>query len=181
MTWVKGIVGVVLVLIGLVWIGQGTGLLPGSFMTGQRQWAVIGLVLLIAGGAELIETGGHPLVQARVGSDPGRPTVTIYNHLDVQPADGDAWRTDPFAMTIDGDRYIGRGATDDKGPALVALLGALAAREAGVPVNIAFLWELEEEIGSRHFEDAITEHREQLATDAVVVSDTIWVTRGKPS
>jgi glucose dehydrogenase len=49
MTWVKGIVGVVLVLIGLVWIGQGTGLLPGSFMTGQRQWAVIGLVLLIVG------------------------------------------------------------------------------------------------------------------------------------
>jgi acetylornithine deacetylase/succinyl-diaminopimelate desuccinylase-like protein len=129
----------------------------------------------------LIETGGHPLLHARLTDTPGRPTVTVYNHLDVQPADGDDWRTDPFQLAIQGDRYIGRGATDDKGPAVTALLGALAAREAGSPVNIAFLWELEEEIGSHHFEDAVTQHRDQLATDAIVVSDTIWVTRGKPS
>src|SRR5258708_16125905 len=130
---------------------------------------------------KVIETGGHPLVHARLTENPSWPTVTVYNHLDVQPADGDDWRTDPFQLTIQGDRCIGRGTTDDKGPALPALLGALAARQAGVPVNIAFLWELEEEIGSHHFEDAITEHRDQLATDAVVVSDTIWVTSGKPS
>ena len=130
---------------------------------------------------KLIETAGHPMVFARLTDTPGWPTVTVYNHLDVQPADGDDWRTDPFQLTTQGDRYIGRGATDDKGPALTALLGALAAREAGVPVNIAFLWELEEEIGSHHFEAAISQHRDQLATDAVVVSDTIWVTRGKPS
>jgi acetylornithine deacetylase/succinyl-diaminopimelate desuccinylase-like protein len=131
--------------------------------------------------AELIETGGHPMVYARLTDAPGWPTVTVYNHLDVQPADGDDWRTDPFQLTIQGDRYIGRGATDDKGPALTALLGALAAREAGAEVNIAFLWELEEEIGSHHFESAISQHRDRLATDAIVVSDTIWVTRGKPS
>jgi acetylornithine deacetylase/succinyl-diaminopimelate desuccinylase-like protein len=131
--------------------------------------------------AELIETGGHPLVHARLSAEPGRPTVTVYNHLDVQPADGDDWRSDPFRLTIDGDRYLGRGATDDKGPALTALLGARAAREAGVPVNVAFLWELEEEIGSEHFSETIEHHRQRLATDAVVVSDTVWVTRGKPS
>jgi acetylornithine deacetylase/succinyl-diaminopimelate desuccinylase-like protein len=131
--------------------------------------------------AELIETGGHPLVHARLTETPGWPMVTVYNHLDVQPADGDDWRTDPFQLTVQGDRYIGRGATDDKGPALTALLGALAARAAGAPINIAFVWELEEEIGSHHFEAAISRHRDQLATDAVVVSDTIWVTRGKPS
>lgn len=131
--------------------------------------------------AELIETGGHPLVHARLCDTPDRPTVTVYNHLDVQPADGDDWRTDPFHLTTDGDRYIGRGATDDKGPALTALLGAVAARDAGVPVNIAFLWELEEEIGSHHFEDALTRHRGKLRTDSIVVSDTIWITRGKPS
>jgi len=130
---------------------------------------------------KVIETGGHPLVHARLTENPSWPTVTVYNHLDVQPADGDDWRTDPFQLTIQGDRYIGRGTTDDKGPALTALLGALAAREAGVPINVAFLWELEEEIGSHHFEVAITQQRDQLATDAVVVSDTIWVTRGKPS
>ena len=139
------------------------------------------LLQQLGGQAELIETAGHPLVHARLTDNPGWPTITVYNHLDVQPADGDDWRTDPFQLTIQGDRYIGRGTTDDKGPALTALLGAIAAREARVPVNIAFLWELEEEIGSHHFEEAISQHRNQLATDAIVVSDTIWVTRGKPS
>jgi acetylornithine deacetylase/succinyl-diaminopimelate desuccinylase-like protein len=131
---------------------------------------------------ELIETGGHPLVYARLSDEPGWPTVTVYNHLDVQPADGDDWRTNPFQLIKEGDRYVGRGATDDKGPALTALIGALAARSADLPVNIAFLWELEEEIGSRHFEDTIRSNRDRLSrTDAIVVSDTIWVTRGKPS
>lgn len=130
---------------------------------------------------ELIETGGHPLVHARFSDDPSYPTVTVYNHLDVQPADGTDWRTDPFQCTAQGDRYLGRGATDDKGPALTALLGALAAREAGVALNIAFLWELEEEIGSQHFAETLQLHANRLRTDSVVVSDTIWVTRAKPS
>ena len=131
--------------------------------------------------AELIETDGHPLIHARLSDEPRWPTITAYNHLDVQPADGDHWRTDPFQLAVDGNRYVGRGATDDKGPALAALFGARAARDANVPINIAFLWELEEEVGSHHFGDAILRHRDRLHTDAVVVSDTIWVTRGKPS
>jgi acetylornithine deacetylase/succinyl-diaminopimelate desuccinylase-like protein len=57
----------------------------------------------------------------------------------------------------------------------------MAAREFGVPINIAFLWELEEEVGSHHFEDTIIAHKDRLKTDAIVVSDTVWVTRGKPS
>ncbi|HEX8968589.1 MAG TPA: M20/M25/M40 family metallo-hydrolase, partial [Chloroflexota bacterium] len=134
-----------------------------------------------AGSAELIETGGHPLVYARLTDEPGWPTVTVYNHLDVQPADGDDWRTDPFQLSVQGDRYIGRGATDDKGPALAALLGALAAREAGVPLNVAFIWELEEEIGSPSFETAIRAHAKEFATDTVVVSDTVWVSRARPA
>ena len=143
--------------------------------------AAVGILESVGAGAELIETGGHPLVHARFSARPGAPTVTVYNHLDVQPADGDAWHTNPFHMQKQDDRYIGRGATDDKGPALTALLGALAARGAGIPVNIAFLWELEEEVGSGHFASTITEHRDQFATDCIVVSDTVWVTRGKPS
>jgi acetylornithine deacetylase/succinyl-diaminopimelate desuccinylase-like protein len=134
-----------------------------------------------AASVDVIETDGHPLVHARLTAESDWPAVTVYNHLDVQPADGDAWRTDPFHLTQQGDRYIGRGATDDKGPALTALSGALAARAAHVPVNIALLWELEEEIGSEHFEAAITQHAARLKTDAIVVSDTIWITRGKPS
>src|SRR6185437_2710302 len=132
-----------------------------------------------AASADIVETGGHPLVYARLTDAPGRPTITVYNHMDVQPADGDDWRTPPFRLTTDADRYIGRGATDDKGPALTAMLGALAAREADVPINIAFLWELEEEVGSEHFASALQRHAARFHTDAVVVSDTIWVTRGK--
>jgi len=139
------------------------------------------LTSLGAVSADLVETGGHPLVYARLTHDRARPTITVYNHMDVQPADGDDWRTPPFQLTINGDKYIGRGATDDKGPALTALIGALAAREADVPVNIAFLWELEEEVGSEHFASALEQHADRFRTDAVVVSDTIWVTRGKPS
>jgi acetylornithine deacetylase/succinyl-diaminopimelate desuccinylase-like protein len=131
--------------------------------------------------ADIVETGGHPLVHARLTNDPDRPTITMYNHLDVQPAEGDDWRTPPFQLTIDGDRYIGRGATDDKGPALTALLAAIAARETNIQVNIAFLWELEEEIGSEHFASTLEQHASDFRTDAVVVSDTVWVTRGKPS
>jgi acetylornithine deacetylase/succinyl-diaminopimelate desuccinylase-like protein len=137
--------------------------------------------LVRAGSATLLETGGHPLVRARLTNISDWPTVTLYNHLDVQPADGDDWLTDPFHLTQRDDRYIGRGATDDKGPALTGLLGALAAREMRVPVNVAFLWEFEEEAGSEHFASAVESDAESLRTDAIVVSDTIWVTRGKPS
>ena len=84
-------------------------------------------------------------------------------------------------MSIEGNCFKGRGTTDDKGPAITAFYGAIAAREAGVPVNIRFLWEMEEEIGSPSFQNAMERHRGKLATDLVVVSDTIWVTRGKPS
>ena len=140
--------------------------------------AAVAILESVGAGAELIETGRPPHGPCAIDQSARAPTVTIYNHLDVQPADGDAWRTNPFQLQKQDDRYIGRGATDDKGPAITALLGALAARDAGVPVNIAFLWELEEEVGSDHFASTITEHRDKLATDCVVVSDTIWVTRG---
>jgi acetylornithine deacetylase/succinyl-diaminopimelate desuccinylase-like protein len=130
---------------------------------------------------EILETGGHPIVIGTMGRDPELPTVTVYNHLDVQPADEPDWTTEPFRMVIEGNCYKGRGTTDDKGPAITAFYGAIAAREAGVPVNIRFIWEMEEEIGSPSFQSAMERHGGKLATDLIVVSDTIWVTRGKPS
>src|SRR5664279_1824737 len=75
----------------------------------------------------------------------------------------------------------GRGSTDDKGPAVTAFFGALAARRAGVPLNIHFLWETEEEIGSPSFEGGLNHHKGRFRTDALVVRDTVWITRGKPS
>jgi acetylornithine deacetylase/succinyl-diaminopimelate desuccinylase-like protein len=131
----------------------------------------------------IIETSGNPIVHGRFNGTAGAPTVTVYNHLDVQPAsrDTEPWDTDPFTFTKEGDRYLGRGTTDDKGPALSALWGIRAAREAGVPLNIRVLWELEEEIGSPNFEAAMQQNARQLATDSVIVSDTIWVARNRPA
>jgi acetylornithine deacetylase/succinyl-diaminopimelate desuccinylase-like protein len=131
----------------------------------------------------IIETPGNPIVHGRFNGTAGAPTVTVYNHLDVQPAsrDTEPWDTDPFTFTKEGDRYLGRGTTDDKGPALSALWGIRAAREAGVPLNIRVLWELEEEIGSPNFEAAMQQNARQLATDSVIVSDTIWVARNRPA
>src|SRR6266849_584227 len=112
------------------------------------------------GEPSIIETGGNPIIHGRFDSGPDAPTLTVYNHLDVQPAsrETEPWDSDPFTFTKEGDRYLGRGTTDDKGPALTALWGIRAAREA-----------------------AMAEHKRQLATDSVVVSDTIWVARNRPA
>lgn len=141
------------------------------------------LIREFGGEPSIIETAGHPMVHGRFGNDDDLPTVTIYNHLDVQPAsrETEPWETEPFVFTKKGDRYFGRGTTDDKGPAMAALWGAHAARQAGVPVNIRVLWELEEEIGSPNFEAAIRKNAAELATDHVIVSDTIWVARNRPA
>src|SRR4026208_644407 len=136
------------------------------------------------GKAEVYRAGkGNPVVHGVFGTDSSRPTVTVYNHIDVQPAskETEPWRTEPFVFTKQGDTYFGRGTTDDKGPALTALFGARAAIEAGVPVNIRFLWEFEEEIGSPNFETIITKAAPQLRTDSVVVSDKVWVSRDRPA
>jgi acetylornithine deacetylase/succinyl-diaminopimelate desuccinylase-like protein len=132
--------------------------------------------------ATRIETGGPPIVLGRLGRDPSLPTVTIYNHLDVQPADPAEWKSPPFTFTKQGDRYFARGATDDKGPALTAMFAARMAARDGVRVNLQFLWELEEEIGSPNFERGLVAARAAgFATDIVVVSDTIWVAAGRPA
>jgi acetylornithine deacetylase/succinyl-diaminopimelate desuccinylase-like protein len=131
--------------------------------------------------ARLVETGGLPSVVGCLGDDASAPTLTIYNHLDVQPADreGEGWQRDPWKLTIEGDRYYGRGATDDKGPALSALFAARLAREFGVRLNVQFLWESEEESGSPNFEKVFGTGALR-PTNSVLVSDTIWIARGKP-
>jgi acetylornithine deacetylase/succinyl-diaminopimelate desuccinylase-like protein len=135
--------------------------------------------------ARTIATVGNPIVHGRVTVGPKAPTITVYNHLDVQPGGDPAeWKTDPFVFTLDPadpQRYLGRGTTDDKGPALTALFGARHALDRGARCNIQFLWELEEEIGSPSFAAAVKAERKSLATDWVVVSDTIWISRDRPA
>jgi acetylornithine deacetylase/succinyl-diaminopimelate desuccinylase-like protein len=140
-------------------------------------------IVEFGGQATILETDGFPIIHGRFDVDPSLPTVTVYNHLDVQPAsrETEPWKTDPFVFTKTGDRYLGRGTTDDKGPALTALFGIRAAREAGVRANMHLLWELEEEIGSPSFDGAMKKYGQQLKTGSVLVSDTIWVSRERPA
>lgn len=141
------------------------------------------LVTSLGGRARVVKTAGLPLLVGEFAGPQGAPTLTLYNHLDVQPADREAegWRTEPFRFTEKDGRYFGRGTTDDKGPALAALFGAAAAHEAGVPATVKLLWETEEEIGSLHFEAALKRLGRAAATDAVVISDGSWLTRKRPT
>ncbi len=155
----------------------------------MRRCADLACAYLRDAGAEahLVDTGGVPTVVGRIIRDPSFPTVTIYNHLDVQPALASEWKSPPFVLTRLGDRWHARGTTDDKGPALTALYGAKLACDDGARVNIQFLWELEEEIGSPHFEAGLKRAiagdagAPPFRTDAVVVSDTIWLSAGRPA
>ncbi|HEY6328201.1 MAG TPA: M20/M25/M40 family metallo-hydrolase [Blastocatellia bacterium] len=131
--------------------------------------------------AEIIQTPGNPVVTGRFEAGAGCPTLTVYNHIDVQPADASEWRKAPFTFYKEGDRYEGRGTTDDKGPALSALKAAQYSAENGIPLNINFVWELEEEIGSPNFEHFVKNNLGKLKTDSVVVSDTIWISRDRPA
>ncbi|MFY9554705.1 MAG: M20/M25/M40 family metallo-hydrolase [Blastocatellia bacterium] len=131
--------------------------------------------------AELVETPGNPVVLGRIASGANDRTLTIYNHIDVQPADPDEWRKAPFTFFKEDGRYEGRGTTDDKGPALTAMMAARYAAENYVPLNINFVWELEEEIGSPNFEHFVKNNAGRLQSDSVLVSDTIWISRNKPA
>ncbi len=134
--------------------------------------------------AEICETPGHPIVYAESLSAPGAPTALVYGHYDVQPPDPlDEWLSPPFEPTVrDGNLYA-RGATDDKGQMLTHVKSAQAwlRGEGKLPVNLKFLIEGEEEVGSEHLERFIEQHRERLACDVIVISDTSQFAPGKPA
>ncbi len=119
-------------------------------------------------------------------ADPGAPTVLVYGHHDVQPVDPlDAWEHPPFEATLVGEELHARGASDDKGQVLMHLLGLqahLAATGADAPaVTVKLLVEGEEESGSPHIAALLAEHTDELACDAIVVSDTGMYARDTPS
>jgi len=149
----------------------------------MRRTATLAVQFLKELGAEarIVETKGYPVVAGGWTTGKHHPTVSVYNHLDVQPAQEPEWRQPPFAFRKENGVYHGRGATDDKGPALTALMGARFAVEQDVPINIRLLWELEEEIGSPHFAAALREKDAIPRPDSVVVSDTIWIAKGRPA
>src|SRR4030095_3561454 len=125
---------------------------PAKTQDMRRMADLAAQVLTEMGAAtRVVEPGGYPIVSGGWTLGARYPTVTIYNHMDVQPAQEPQWEHAPFAFRNEGGVYRGRGATDDKGPALAALFGARYVVDQGLPLNIRFLWELEEEIGSSNF------------------------------
>ncbi|MAS91887.1 MAG: peptidase M20 [Verrucomicrobiales bacterium] len=133
---------------------------------------------------ELHETPGHPVVVARSEPRPDRPTVLIYGHYDVQPVDPvSEWDTPPFEPTLKGDKIFARGATDNKGQHFAHMLGVEETiKEHGdLPVNVIFLIEGEEEIGSPNLAPFLEKNRESLACDICAVSDTGMIGPGIPT
>lgn len=135
-------------------------------------------------GAEIAETGGHPAVLARGPEAPGKPTVLVYGHYDVQPEDPvGEWTSPPFEPAIRNRRVFARGATDNKGQILAHVLGAihLLKEEGSLPVNLIFLIEGEEEVGSTNLDDFIRARRGELRCDVVAISDTGMVAENYPT
>lgn len=130
--------------------------------------------------AQIVQTSGNPVVVGSFNVKGAKRTVTIYNHLDVQPADEPEWKQDPFKFKKQNDKYFGRGSTDDKGPALTALVAAQYAAKNSIPVNIRFVWEFEEEIGSPNFDEFLRKHKRNLKCDSVVVIDSVWISANQP-
>ncbi|MEL7058493.1 MAG: dipeptidase [Acidobacteriota bacterium] len=136
--------------------------------------------------ARLIEGEGKPLVYGEhLGAGPDKPTILFYGHYDVQPPDPlDEWRHPPFEPTIEGERLIARGATDDKGQSYVHLkaVAAVLAERGALPCNVKFLIEGEEESGGEHIECFVrADGGEHLACDAVFISDSAMFGKGQPS
>ena len=134
--------------------------------------------------ATLHPTAGHPIVIARNAHRPGRRTVMIYGHYDVQPVDPlDLWDSPPFEPRIEDGVVFARGSTDNKGQILAHILGIAATlREKGdLPVNLLVLVEGEEEVGSAHLEEFLTAHRDELRCDLIAISDTGMIAPGAPT
>ncbi len=125
--------------------------------------------------AEIVPTKGHPIVWGEWTKRPGAPTVLVYGHYDVQPADPlDQWESPPFAAEIRDGKVYARGATDDKGQMFTHIKSVAAWLQAvgELPVNVKFLIEGEEEVGSNNLDLFIEQNRERCACDVAVISDT---------
>src|SRR3954451_19031028 len=139
--------------------------------------------------AQIHPTKGHPIVLARNRHQPGRPTVLLYGHYDVQPPEPlELWKTPPFDPTVrkddtGHDAVFARGAVDDKGQVWchVEALRAWHDQAGGVPVNLIALIEGEEEIGSDNLDHFVRANHDKLKADVAVISDTSQSARGVPA
>lgn len=133
----------------------------------------------------VMPTGGHPVVYGDwLNAGPDAPTVLIYGHYDVQPAQkSDGWDDDPFNPTERDGKLYARGSSDDKGQmfAHVKAVESVLQTEGKLPVNVRFMVEGEEEIGSPHLADFLRAERDRLTADVCIISDTAILSEEQPS
>jgi acetylornithine deacetylase/succinyl-diaminopimelate desuccinylase-like protein len=134
--------------------------------------------------AKVYPTAGHPVVVGEWRKAPGAPTVLIYGHYDVQPAEPlELWTSPAFEPTVREGKIFARGSVDDKGQLFLhikALEAHLATRKT-LPVNVVVIAEGEEEVGSENLDRFLIEHKDLLACDAIVISDSAMFAPGQPS
>ena len=148
------------------------------------QWTADEMKRIGVQNVRLEETPGHPIVYGEWLGAAGAPTILFYGHYDVQPVDPlHLWTSPPFEATIrDGEIYA-RGSADDKGQVFMHFKAVEAhlKQHGNLPVNMKFLIEGEEEVGSANLDNFITAHKDLLKADVVVISDSPMFDRGIPS
>lgn len=133
---------------------------------------------------EQLQTPGNPILYAETPAVEGAPVALVYGHYDVQPPDPlDEWITPPFVPTVRDGNVYARGATDDKGQMLTHVLAVASLLEQGepLPMQVKFLIEGEEEVGSEYLEMVVVREKERLACNCVVVSDSSQFAPGVPA
>ena len=136
-----------------------------------------------ADNVEICSTAGHPIVYGEKLLDPSLPTVLVYGHYDVQPADPiDLWNSPPFEPVIVDEKIYARGSCDDKGQMYMHIKAfELMMKKGSLPCNVKFMIEGEEEVGSDNLGVFCTENRERLKADVVLISDTSIIDNDVPS
>lgn len=153
-------------------------------MQQAAEWLVNSLKEAGLENVSIDETDGHPAVYADWLHAEGKPTILVYGHYDVQPVDPlNLWDSPPFEPEVRDNKLFARGASDDKGQVFMHIkaVEALMNNTGSLPVNVKFLIEGEEEIGSPSLEKYIIENKEKLAADVIVISDTGMQGPGQPA
>ncbi len=148
------------------------------------EWVATRLEAAGAENIEILPTGGHPVVYADWLHAPGKPTVVIYGHFDVQPTGPEElWDAGPFEPVIRDGRVIARGASDDKGNMFVPILAveAMLAATGELPLNVKFFFEGQEEIGSPQIPAFVRTYRDKLAADLLISADGIQHDEDQPA
>ena len=153
-------------------------------VTAAANWVAAQLTAAGPFALRIIPTPRNPVVYAEWLGAPGRPTVLVYGHYDVQPSDPlGKWNSPPFVPTVRDGRLYARGVSDDKGPMLIPIKVAQAyfATAGSLPVNIKCMFEGEEEIGSPSLEGFIEDHKSLLSADFVLSADGAMWRASEPS